>query len=73
MGDKVKIVYKGKEYTGYIKSIEAFVKEVRYIESKLKISTIVGYEVELFDEISNAIIHLQVERFSDIKVCEKGE
>lgn len=73
MGDKVKIVYNSKEYTGYIKSIEAFVKEVRYIESKLKISTIVGYEVELFDEISNAIIHLRVKRFSDIKICEEGE
>jgi hypothetical protein len=67
VSNKVEITYNGKTHTGFVKSVESLVDAGRNIIGKLVLNKIMGYEVELFDSESLAIIKLQVEHFSDIK------
>lgn len=64
----VEVSYNGKKHTGFVKSVEALVDAGRDATGKLVVAKVLGYEVELFDSESLAIIRLQVERFSDIKM-----
>jgi|GEM_PF-6762690 len=72
MGNLVSVKYNGKTWVGRVKSVEAIFgsNTGRDATGRLVYGAILGYNVELLDEASDAIVQLHVKSFSDIEVVE---